>query len=416
MDFRLRRALMRLLGASIVVLGVFVTATAVRRADQVVASGRDVLLGGQLVDLFTARDLVIDGHASLAGTAVALGDLDVAAGSLRVEREATRVFAVGGSVTVSESASVVFPETGTLKYGTIRTGAVGNSATVVRDQDAVVQYAEMVPSLATSSICFGRTASTGLVQRSERSTTLIGDGVSGLQVFHVHGDLSGQIDVSRVPTGASVLINLTGSSVQISPSGVDWRDIAGHSLINVADRARISIAAVDGVRANVLVGSPDGAVTIVGPRYVGSLLSLAPVTVTGTRFEHGPLLAAALPDCVVTLPPEPEPEPADQFPSTTTSTSTSTTSSTTSTTTTTTIVPGGFAARGASPVPGAAFALGGAASTGRWWLGVPLSMLGAVVLGWGWINAAYRRQCDQLRRRRLPVPATARLRCFRVRR
>ena len=80
MDIRLRRPLMRLFGASIVVLGVFVTATAVRRADQVVASGRDVLLGGQLVDLFTARDLLIDGHAELAGTAVALGDLDVLAG------------------------------------------------------------------------------------------------------------------------------------------------------------------------------------------------------------------------------------------------------------------------------------------------------------------------------------------------
>ncbi len=412
MDIRLRRPLMRLFGASIVVLGVFVTATAVRRADQVVASGRDVLLGGQLVDLFTARDLLIDGHAELAGTAVALGDLDVLTGSLRVERETSSVFAVGGAVTVSESASVVFPETGTLKYGTIRTGAVGSAVSVTRDPGAVVRYAEMVPSLATSSICFGRTASTGLVRRSQGRTTLIGDGVSGLQVFHLDGELSGEIDVSRVPTMASVLINITGTEIQVGPSGADWREIAEHTLINVPNEAQISVDTGDGIRSNLLVGSADGDVRITGSKYVGTVLSLSAVTVTGTRFEHGPLLAAALPDCVVGRPSEPEPEVGDQLPATTTSTSISTTT----TTTTTTIVSGGFVPRGAAPVPGAAFALGGAASTGRWWLGVPLSMLGAVVLGWGWINAWYRQQHAQRHRRRLPVKADARQCPLRARR
>ena len=407
--------MMRLIGAAVVVLGVFFTATAVREADQVVASGREVLLGGRLVDLFSARDVVIDGHAELAGTAVALGDLDVATGSsLRVDRHSSRVFAVGGAVTVSENASVIFPESGGLKYGTIRTGAVGSRDTVLRDPGAVSQYAEMVSSLEASSICFGRAASTGIVESSRSGVTLIGDGVSGLQVFHIDRVFAGTITFSRIPTDASILLNLTGPDVVVGPRGDDWLAASEHALVNVADAATVAIEAGDGLRANVLVGSTDGAVTISGSRFVGSMLSMSDVTVTDTRLEHGSFLATALPECG----PKLSTEPAATSPIDTRSvgSESSTSSTTTTTTTTTTTVLSGNQPRGAAPVPGAAFALGGAATSGRWWLGVPLSMAGVVLICWVSIVARYRERLEQIRRRQLPVSAQQRLLALQVRR
>ncbi len=403
---------MRLVGAAIVVLGVFVTATAVRRADQVVASGRDVLLGGELVDLFTAGDLSVSGHAQLAGTAVALGDLDVSVGSLRVERDAARVFAVGGGVTVGENAAVVFPETATLRYGTIRTGAVGGSDTVVRDVDAVARYAAMVPALRASSECFGRAPSTGLVRADRNGITLIGDGTSGLQVFNIDGSFVGPVLLNRIPRSATVLINLYGASIEIAPTGAGWDEIAEATLVNVPDAGTVEIATGLDLRLNSLVGSDDGQVVVDGNMLEGTLLSLSDIDVGDTRIAHGPVLAPMLPECGM-----PTAEPAEAPASTvapdivelveTTLDSSSTTSTTSTTTTTTTTVATGDEPLAASPVPGAAFALGGAATASHWWVGLPLVLLGSVILGWGWLERHLR--WHEVRRRRAEVRVMRRL-------
>jgi choice-of-anchor A domain-containing protein len=394
MDTRLRRALVRILGAAVVVMGVFVTATAVRRADQVIASGRDVLLGGQLVDLFSARDLVIDGHAELAGTAVALGDLAVRDGTLRVEREATRTFAVGGAVEVADSAAVVFPESGGLKYGTIRSGAAGSRDTVLRDPHAVAEYAELTPSLESSSVCFARTPTTGIVRVEDDGLTLIGDGASGLQVFHVDRELAGVIRVRRVPSAATVLVNVVGRDALVAPAGREWNAVAEHLLVNVPDAATVVVDGGSGAGLHVLVGSSEGEVQVVGDTIRGSVLSLAQVTVTNTRIEHGPLTAPMLPECAPSFDPVDEPEVSTPAvaPSTTT----------TSTTTTTTVAPG-EQPRGSRAVPGAAFALGGAATASKWWAGIPLSLLGGVLLGWNWIAERRRQRQAWLERRKVTV-------------
>lgn len=400
MDPRTRRALMRLVGAAIVVLGVFVTATAVRRADQVVASGREVLLGGEMVDVFTARSLTVDGHAQLSGTAVALGDLDIASGSLRVDRAAARVFAVGGAVQVAEDASVVFPETGALKYGTIRSGAVGDGDTVLRDPDAVAQYAAMVSSLEASVVCFSRAPSTGIVRMTDAGLSLVGDGASGLQVFHVDGSFEGPISISRVPREASVLVNVTGTNVELAPQGSDWATIAPNTLVNVPDASRVDILAGNDLRLNTLVGSTDGLVSVSGTRLTGSLLSLSAVEVGDSRLAHGPLLAPLLPDCTPINSPvvKEVPTPVVAPPSATDESDSTVSTSTTSSTTTTTVL-AGTQQPGARPVPGAAFALGGAATATQWWLGVPLSLFGAALLGWAWLDNHYREQRNRLRRR-----------------
>jgi len=401
MDSRTRRAVFRLLGASVVVFGVFVTATAVRRADQVVASGREVLLGGELVDLFSARDLTVSGHAELAGTAAALGDLDVQAGSLRVERDAIRVFAVGGAVHVAETATIVFPEAGALKYGTIRSGATGSSETVLRDPGAVARYAEMTPSLAASSQCFDRAPSTGFVRSMVGGLTLVGDGVSGLQVFTVDDAFVGEIRVSRVPAAASVLVNVVGRHVELAPRGDEWNEIAASTLVNVVDPGRVDVNTGRGVRLNTLVGATDAQVSIMGDRLTGTMLSLGAVDIANTRFEHGPIEAPLLPECAATAPHDSDEvvtggtmpaEPTDDVVSTTSTT-----------TTTTTTLAAGPQPRGSRAVPGAAFALGGAATESQWWLGVPLTLFGVMLLGLGWIEEHGRLQRERLARRRVAV-------------
>lgn len=398
---RTRRALMRLVGAAVVVLGVFLTATAVRRADQVVATGREVLLGGEIVDVFTARDLRIEGHARLSGTAVALGDLDVPSGSLRVDRDAASVFAVGGGVAVGESASVVFPAVGALKYGTIRSGAVGDGDTVLRDPDAVARYAAMVSSLQSSSVCFARAASTGIVRRSASGISFVGDGASGLQVFNVDRDLVGPITISRVPREASVLINLTGSAVEIAPIGADWRAIAPNTLVNIADALTVDVDAQSNLRMNMLVGSSAGVVRISGTRITGAIMSMSTIELGHVQVMGGPVLAPMLPDCAPTFEPALDEitQPAWNPPTATDATDSSISTSTSTSTTTTTVLDG-RSAPGDRPVPGAAFALGGAATASHWWLGLPVSSIGAVLLGWSWIERRYREQRSDRRQRR----------------
>ncbi len=193
MDRRLRRALVRVVGATTIVVGVTVTASAVRRADQVVASGREVLMGDRLVDTFVGGDLSVVQNVETAGIVVALGDLAVNGGSLRIERASARVFAVGGSLAVGDGASIILPAAGGLKYGTIRMGAPGSADTVTRDPNAVSEFTPMVAALASSASCFAATATSGIVTRDGSRTTFVGDGVSPLQVFQVNDRLVGPV-------------------------------------------------------------------------------------------------------------------------------------------------------------------------------------------------------------------------------
>ena len=366
------------------------------------AAGREVLLGDQVVDLYSARDLTVSGHAELAATTIALGDLAVESGSLRVDREAIRTFAVGGSVSVAETATIVFPKAGALKYGTIRTGAAGSRETILRDPEAVAGYAEIAPSLASSASCFDRTASTGIVRASSDGLALTGDGVSGLQVFTVEQDFVGEITVSRIPVNASVLVNVIGDSAVIAPGGRDWSEIAPSTLVNVVSAIDVEVDAARGLRLNTLVGSTDAQVTIVGDRLTGTMLSLGSVAIGDTRFEHGAIEAPLLPECSPVEPSlQEEPVPTATQPTARTDESIST--STTTTTTTTTTVLAGSQIRGSRAVPGAAFALGGAATASRWWLGVPLTLAGSVLLGWGWIEEQRRSRREWEHRRRATV-------------
>jgi hypothetical protein len=208
----------------------------------------------------------------------------------------------------------------------------------------------------------------------------------------------GDITVSRIPRHASVIVNLTGSAVEIAPTGADWQAIAPSTLVNVADAVSITVDAASDLRLNTLVGSPVGVVSVAGGRLSGTLLSLSAIELGDVQIEGAPLLAAMLPDCAPTFEPAADEvtTPAWAPPSDTPDSSIST--STSSSTTTTTVLTGDQPP-GSRPVPGAAFALGGAATATHWWLGLPIALLGGVLLGWGWIEATVRVRRAELRRR-----------------
>jgi choice-of-anchor A domain-containing protein len=388
-DARLRRALVRVVGATTIVVGVTVTASAVRRADQVVASGREVLMGDRLVDTFVGGDLSVVRNVETAGIVVALGDLAVDGGSLRIERASARVFAVGGSLAVGDGASIILPATGGLKYGTIRTGTPGSPDTVTRDPNAVSAFTPMVAALESSARCFAASATSGIVTRNTSLTTFVGDGVSALQVFHVSGRLVGSVRFDRVPPDATVLINVEGQHVAVSPSSDEWTDRSNDILVNVPTASTVTVDAADGRMINLLVGNPASRTSVEGELYRGRMLTLGELELFGTRVEAGRLTATHLPECRpadLAGPAAPVTAVPTVSPSTSSTVAASTTStSTTSTTTTTTTIVTGPVPQGAPALLGAAFSLGGAATSTKWWIGLPVSLLGLLLLTSSWI-------------------------------
>jgi choice-of-anchor A domain-containing protein len=388
-DRRLRRAFVRVVGATTIVVGITVTASAVRHADQVVASGREVLMGDRLVDTFVGRDLNVRQNVETSGIVVALGDLAVNGGSLRIERASERVFAVGGSLEVGDDASIILPAKGGLKYGTIRTGAPGSPDTVTRDPDAVSAFTPMVAALESSSTCFAATATSGIVTRSPSLTTFLGDGVSALQVFQVTDGLVGPVRFDRVPPDATVLINIEGDDAAVSPTSDEWIARSHDILVNVPTARMVTVDAADGRMINLLVGNPDSHMSVQGVLYRGRMLTLGAVDVIGTRVEAGRLTATDLPECgpleradrtgpPLTSPPTASPSTVSGQPDAAEITSSSTT------TTTTTIV--GIVPAGAPAVLGVAFSLGGAATSTQWWIGLPVSLLGLLLLTSSWLS------------------------------
>ncbi len=234
-----------------------------------------------------------------------------------------------------------------------------------------------------------------------------------------------------------MLINVAGDDVAWSPRSNQWLDRSADVLVNVPTAVRMTIPAVDIVRSNLLVGNPDSAVAVDATAYRGQILALGDVTLNGTRITGAGLTAGHLPSCtadrlsderrdpaatidlkapltestltlegpvvdpildravVATLldaPGAPSDRPGALPESTTSSTSSTTTTSTTTTTSSPTagIVDADSVMQ--RPVPGAAFALGGAATSSNWWIGLPVALLGGALLAMSWVGAGPLRR------------------------
>jgi hypothetical protein len=152
----------------------------------------------------------------------------------------------------------------------------------------------------------------------------------------------------------------------------------------------VNVDTADGRMVNLLVGNPDSHVSVEGELYRGRMLTLGELELNGTRLEAGRLTAGHLPECrpadlagpSTTAPPTASPSTS----ATASAVSVPASSTTTSPTTTTIVV--GTLPRGAPAVLGAAFSLGGAATSTQWWIGLPVSLLGLVLLTSSWLVPA----------------------------
>ena len=273
-------------------------------------------------------------------------------------------------------------------------GTPGSADTVTRDPDAVSEFTPMVAALASSASCFAATATSGIVTGDGSRTTFVGDGVSALQVFQVTDRLVGRVEFDRVPTDATVLINVEGDRVDVSPTSDDWSARSNDILVNVPMARSVNVDTADGRMINLLVGNPDSHVSVEGELYRGRMLTLGELELNGTRLEAGRLTAGHLPECrpadlagpSTAAPPTTAPPTASPSTSATASAVSRPASSTTTSTTTTIVV--GTVPHGAPAVLGAAFSLGGAATSTQWWIGLPVSLLGLVLLTSSWLIPA----------------------------
>ena len=153
----------------------------------------------------------------------------------------------------------------------------------------------------------------------------------------------------------------------------------------------VTVDAADGRMINLLVGNPDSHVAVEGELYRGRMLTLGELELIGTRVEAGRLTATHLPECRPDRPGRPgravddrasdrlavdrrrPRRPVEHRVDATSSSST-----------TTTIV-AGTVPTGAPAVLGAAFSLGGAATSTQWWIGLPVSLLGLLLLTSSWL-------------------------------
>ncbi|MGH9135100.1 MAG: choice-of-anchor A family protein, partial [Ilumatobacteraceae bacterium] len=283
-------------------------------------------------------------------------------------------------------SSIILPAAGGLRYGTIRTGAPGSPDTVTRDPDAVSDFTPMVAALDSSSTCFAATATSGIVVGDGGTTTFVGDGVSALQVFQVSGGLTGEVAFRRVPPDATVLINIVGNYVAVSPASDDWVTRSSDILVNVPLASTVTVDTAGGRLVNLLVGNPESRTSLEGELYRGRMLTLGALDLAGTRVEAGRLTAAHLPECrPVELADPAGPSTTTPAGSTSSTPAPSSTMPTTSTTSTTTTVVAGAPLRGPPPVLGAAFSLGGAATSTYWWVGLPVSLLGLLLMTSSWL-------------------------------
>ena len=178
----------------------------------------------------------------------------------------------------------------------------------------------------------------------------------------------------------------------MSPTSDDWTARSNDILVNVPTATSVKVDAAGGRMINLLVGNPDSHVSVEGELYRGRMLTLGELELNGTRLEAGRLTATppsrvpagrpGRPSRAVDRPRLPTASPSTSSTAPALSKSASTTTS--SSTTTTTIV-AGTVPHGEPAVLGAAFSLGGAATSTQWWIGLPVSVLGLLLLTSSWL-------------------------------
>ncbi|MFD6016009.1 choice-of-anchor A family protein [Streptomyces sp. NPDC060286] len=146
----------------------------------------------------------------------------------------------------------------------------------VEDPGATAPYTALRDRSTAASHCYAyddskdhRRPATGTVRNNGFETVFTGDGSSALQVFAVDADVTsaqgGQqgIAFNGIPDGATVLINVYGSSRNISTlmGSLPQAGLREHLMWNFPDATEIGLKGTDQFQGSVLVGNRSSTTT-----------------------------------------------------------------------------------------------------------------------------------------------------------
>ncbi|MEV0574785.1 choice-of-anchor A family protein [Streptomyces sp. NPDC050392] len=298
------------------------------------------------INIFVGGDfLVREAAAEAEGKVVGLGRFDmnkragvsqiynvgVAGGGSRVPPpNDSDYLTVGGDLTVVSGQRLLAeegPNHGVVRYAQGLSGTV--SPTTVHDPDATDPYSALRDELTAASHCYAyddnedhRRPANGTVRTDGSETSFTGDGTSALQVFAVDADLTtaaggqGGITFSDIPDGATVLVNVYGTTRNISTymGSLPQSGLREHLLWNFPDANAIGLKGTGQFQGSVLIGQQSSLATVAISGTNGRFYSAGSLTHTSEGESGGQELHAYpfegdLPDCGED--PSPSPTPTD---------------------------------------------------------------------------------------------------------
>ncbi|MEW2177043.1 choice-of-anchor A family protein [Streptomyces sp. NPDC005406] len=310
----------------------------------------EVIYHDRNINIFVGGDyLVREAAAEAEGKIVTLGKFDmtkrdgvseiynvgVAGGGSRVPPpNGSDYLTVGGDITIQSGKRLLAeegPNSGVVRYAQNLSGTVIPDP--VHDADATDPYTALRDQLTAASHCYAydddedhRRPATGTTQNNGYETVFTGDGTSALQVFAVDADLTTAagnqqgIVFEGVPDGATVLVNVYGSTRNISTymGSLPQSGLRERLMWNFPDATAIGLKGTGQFQGSVLIGRQSSMATLAMSGTNGRFYSAGSLTHTSEGESGGQELHAYpfdgdLPDCGEE--PSPSPSPTDESPS-----------------------------------------------------------------------------------------------------
>ncbi|KAG0025966.1 hypothetical protein BGZ82_009713 [Podila clonocystis] len=266
------------------------------------------------INVFVGGDLFVRQAAAVAeGKVVVLGnfDLNKAAGTSQVYnigivRDGSRVppddgtdfLTAGKDIKIAAGQRLLAEEgsvSGIVKYGGTLTGTVVSK--VVRDPGASTSYSALKAELTATSQCYAYVdgkprAATGTVRIASTDTVFTGDGTSAIQVFNVDFDLKRangdtlDLKFDRIPSGATVLVNVYGESREINTHAGILPDVLRDRLMwNFPDATSVSLGGSGHLSGSVLIGQASSMAIVTLSSMNGRFFTAG--SLTHTSATHG---------------------------------------------------------------------------------------------------------------------------------
>ncbi|MGW6708999.1 choice-of-anchor A family protein [Streptomyces sp. NPDC054956] len=272
------------------------------------------------INIFVGADFLVRERAAEAeGKVVVLGSFDqnknlaeagggynigiVGAGSLVRPPAGSDFLTTGRNVTVAANQRLI-SDGGVVRHAGTAPGPGTVTGPLVADPAATAPYAGLRDELTSASRCYARVdgrprTATGTAVNRDGFTVFTGDNTSSLQVFNVDFDMAGAgggaigIRFERIPAGATVLVNVLGTSRTLSTfsgsindtgaSADAWNGYRTRLLWNFPDATSVQLTGSGQFQGSVLVGEQSSRTTVTLPGTNGRFFTTGELVHTSAR-------------------------------------------------------------------------------------------------------------------------------------